>query len=99
VRKVERRGTRRYTDRLKAVSERLDRLIAVARQLRAQMEAALARDPLYHFRPLVSRDTPSWMPFSSGLDWRENNYRFLGATASTACARVGSAVSGGGCRT
>jgi hypothetical protein len=72
VRKVERRRTERYTDRLKAVSERLDRLLADARQLRAQMEAALARDPLYHFRPLVGRDTSPWMPFS-GWDWRENN--------------------------
>ena len=57
VRKVERRKARRYTDRLKAVSDRLDRLIADARQLRAQMEAALARDPLYHFRQLISPGT------------------------------------------
>jgi hypothetical protein len=73
VRKLERRKGPRDTDHFKTLVARLDRLIADARQLRAQIEALRTRDPLYHFRQLVRRQTRPFLPFSSEHEFGRDN--------------------------
>jgi len=55
VDKPDRRKTPRYTDRLKALHERVDRLLIEARLIRAQMDDLHGRDEVRELRRLLRR--------------------------------------------
>ena len=52
-----RRKTVRYTDRLKALRDRLDRVVEDARAIRAQVDELAQRDQLEELRRLLKRQT------------------------------------------
>jgi len=56
VRQKERRKAPRYTDRLKSLTERLERLISESKQLRARLEAR-GRNVLARTNVLTPRET------------------------------------------
>jgi hypothetical protein len=55
VRRLNRRRTARLTDRLKELQDTLDRLMAEARLIRAQMEELEPRNQVRELRSLVRR--------------------------------------------
>ena len=55
VRRVNRRKTVRDTDRLNALRDQVDRLIAEARQIRAQMDELHTRDQVVELRKLLQK--------------------------------------------
>ncbi len=55
VGRVNRRKAVRDTDRLKALQEQVDRLIAEARRLRAQMDELHTRDEVQELRKLLQK--------------------------------------------
>jgi hypothetical protein len=55
VPKVNRRKTVRDTDRLQALQDQVDRLVAEGRQIRAQMDELRGRDELRELRKLLRR--------------------------------------------
>jgi hypothetical protein len=55
VRKVNRRKAPRDTDRLKALQETVERLVAEGRQIRAQMDELHHRDELRELRKLLRK--------------------------------------------
>jgi hypothetical protein len=55
VRKVNRRKTVRDTDRLKALQDQIERLVAEGRMIRAQIDELRSRDELRELRKLLKK--------------------------------------------